>query len=160
MTPADFKALEGEKIQPLLGAIAALGAGGLLSLGADGAPFFLLSVTSIVGAYCFWLGVDNHYFTQIETKGIRHGILLWKVLVRQATQSQIYMIFYIMVSIVSLILGFYGAYGTIKLSVSIDVGFAISGLLILAGLGHCALEIQLRRMVRERVIRIAARAAF
>lgn len=147
MTPTEYKALEGNKIQPMLGALAAVASGGLFSFGASSAPFFLLAALAVPVSYVFWLGVDNYFLMQLEAKtaGLENKLPE----LREATIGcQSFMLTYFIVSIGSISIGFYAHFGTYKAPINVDCGFLIVGIIALLGVAHATGSILKRRSVR------------
>lgn len=124
MTPAEQKALEASKIQPLLGALAAIASGGLLSLGSEGAPLFTASLLSLAIAYVFWNGVDNLFALQVQVSRWRHGGLIKnRSLIPRAMRYQFIMITYSVAGVFLIVAGFAASHSSISTGVSVEFVF-------------------------------------
>jgi len=130
----EWKALEGQRIQSVLGAIGALPAAALVfgddaAASAPGAPLYTAAIVLMIGAYMHWLYTDGVYhlgsiefrFTEVDLKAFRD----WetKTLHPAGYRFQWSTYAYAIASLLCTVCGLMGVYSTIRSGVSVEVGF-------------------------------------
>ena len=133
VTPTDYKTLEGQRIQALMAAVAALPGAALVASGSEGAPFFAAALVTVAAAFAFWIFTDALY--NYFLVGPREGQL------RLRMERSAYHFFwsnvgYLVASIGLTMAGFAGVHSDIRLNVSVAAGFGLTALLAVAVMAH------------------------
>ncbi len=146
----DFKEMESARIQPLLGAVAALPAAALV-LGDDasaGAPLFLVSMTCAAIAYVMWMCSDAVFAVHFEHDGESYpgesrrleGVgyyMSWCTYVYGAA------------SIGASALGFAAVHSTLRSGLSAELGFLAAFAFFIAAASHGAHAVHLRNIQED-----------
>ncbi|WP_436357929.1 hypothetical protein [Brevundimonas sp. CEF1] len=142
MNAAEFKELEGQRIQQVLGAIGALPAAMLVfgdgpSTAAAGAPLFVAAIALIVGSIMHWNYTDGAYHLDTIEHDVRlvdqPKVDLWQEdLERAGYWFQGLTYYYGISSLICSVAGVAAVYSTIRLSVSVEIGFLAAGAVTIA----------------------------
>lgn len=120
VTPTDYKTLEGQRIQALMAAVAALPGAALVASGSKGAPLFAAALVAIAGAFMCWIFTDGIYhFSTVPNRSQRD----WARLLRAGYRYQWSTILYGAMSILLSISGFAGVHSGQTTTVSVAAGF-------------------------------------
>lgn len=164
MNAAEYKQLEGQRIQQVLGAIGALPAAMLVfgdgpSTAAAGAPLFTIAIALIVGALMHWNYTDAAYHMDSIEHFVapeeQHKVDAWQDDLEMAAyrfQRRTY--FYGIASLLCSIAGVAAVYSTIRFGLSVELGFwaagigtvAVSAEVVIAGNQRNALLERCRRL--------------
>jgi hypothetical protein len=133
MNAAEYKQLEGQRIQQVLSAIGALPAAMLVfgdgpSASAAGAPLFAMAIALIVGALMHWNYTDAAYHMDCTEHSVapeeQHRVNAWqKDLEAAGYRFQRRTYFYGIASLLCSIAGVAAVYSTIRFGVSVEAGF-------------------------------------
>jgi hypothetical protein len=136
MNAAEFKQLEGQRIQQVLGAIGALPAAMLVfgdgpDTSAAGAPLFAAAIALIIGSLMNWNYTDGAYYLDSASFKVpdteAEALDQWQAnLLRNAYRFQHRTYGYGVLSLLCSIFGVAGVYSTIRTGVSVDVGFVVA----------------------------------
>lgn len=137
MNAAEYKELEGQRIQQVLGAIGALPAAMLVfgegpSTSAAGAPLFAAAIALIVGAFMHWNYTDAAYHLDCIDHHVtpQHQPLVdrWQEdLERAGYRFQGMTYFYGIASLLASLAGVAAVYSTLRAGVSVETGFWVAG---------------------------------
>lgn len=154
MTPREYKEIEGARIAPVLGAIAAVPLAGLISLKAPGAPLFALALGLSAAAYVFWMLADAMYHASClkVCEGGEYARLR-----RDAYHFQYGTVGYGAASIFLSMLGFAGHHSTLRLPITVEAGFAIGIGLYAVVIVHVVWSVRERWAIDDMVEAAAAR---
>lgn len=146
LTPTDYKTLEGQRIQALMAAVAALPGAALVASGSSGAPFFAAALVTVAAAFAFWIFTDAvySYFT-VQPREERE---------RKRMERSAYHFFwsnvgYMVASIALTMAGFAGVHSDIRLNVSVAGGFGLTALLAVAVTVHVLLSAHERNRLAQ-----------
>lgn len=129
LTPTDYKTLEGQRIQALMAAVAALPGAALVASGSEGAPFFAAALMTVAAAFAFWIFTDalyNYSIVQPREEGEA------KRMERSAYHFFWSNVGYMVASIALTMAGFAGVHSDIRLNISVAGGFGLTALLAVA----------------------------
>lgn len=146
----EFKEMEGARIQPLLGAVAALPAAALV-LGKDstaGAPLFLAALGFVAVAYIMWMCADSVFYLHYlhdHAENPAEGRRLDRVgyYLSWCTYG------YGAVSIITAGLGVAGMHSSLRTPLSVETGFVIALVFIVAAAVHGAHAVHIRNVQEE-----------
>lgn len=158
VTPTDYKTLEGQRIQGIMAAVAALPGAALVASGPAGAPFFALALGTVAAAFMFWIYTDGIYhFSTIQPR----NEVEWSRLLRAGYRYQAFTVAYAAGSIFLTMSGFAAVHSGLRLPISVGTGFAIDMVLFAAVLGHVCWCLRERNAigVEARAASLANRAA-
>ena len=142
MNAAEYKQLEGQRIQQVLSAIGALPAAMLVfgdgpSTSAAGAPLFAVAIALVVGAFMHWNYTDAAYHLDCIDHTVRPQdrptVDFWQADLEAAGyhfQGLTY--FYGIASLLCSLAGVAAVYSTIRFGVSVEVGFWTAGAVAVA----------------------------
>lgn len=123
VTPKEYKEIEGQRVAPVLGAIAALPAAALIGLGASGAPLFALAIGFAAASYVFWILQDAMYHAScLEVCNAGE----YRRLARDAYHFQGGNVLYAAASVFLSMSGFAAQHSTLRTSISVEAGFVIA----------------------------------
>jgi len=136
MNDAEYKQIEGQRIQQVLGAIGALPAAMLVfgdgaDVSAAGAPLFAAAIALIVGSLMNWNYTDGAYYLDgasfMVPEEESEALERWQsALNRHAYIFQHRTFAYGILSLICSILGVAGVYSTIRAPLSVDAGFVLA----------------------------------
>lgn len=153
VTPKEYKEIEGQRIAPVLGAIAALPAAALIALGPSGAPLFALAIGFAAVSYVFWILQDAIYHAScLEVCNASE----YKRLSRDAYHFQAGNVLYAAASVLLSIAGFAGHHSMLRVPVSVETGFILSLLMFMLVCLHVWFSVVERNAI-DRMIDIASR---
>lgn len=133
MTPTEYKTLEGQRIQAIMAAIAALPGAALVASEPQGAPFFAAALVTVAAAFMFWIYTDGIYhFSTVPN----HTPDEWSRLLRVGGRYQWATLGYGALSIFLTMAGFAGVHSDIRVPLTVDEGFRVDGVLFLTVLAH------------------------
>jgi hypothetical protein len=160
MNPAEYKQLEGQRIQQVLGAIGALPAAMLVfgdgpSTSAAGAPLFAVAIAFVVGAFMHWNYTDAAYHLDCHEHSVRAqdqpALDAWQRDVEAAgSRFQGLTYFYGIASLLSSLAGVSAVYSTIRFGVSVELGFWAAGVVTVVVCGEVVLSGRRRNKLVER----------
>lgn len=153
VTPKEYKEIEGQRVAPVLGAIAALPAAALIALGPEGAPLFALAIGFAAASYVFWILQDAMYHAScLEVCNADE----YRRLSRDAYHFQGANVLYAAASVLLSMAGFAGQHSTLRGPISVEIGFVVSLTAFLLVCVHIWLSV-LERNAIDRMIEAAAR---
>lgn len=136
MNDAEYKSIEGQRIQQVLGAIGALPAAMLVfgdgpAISATGAPLFVAAIVLVIGSLMNWNYTDAAYHMDSLHMELpeehQPAHLAWMAdLERAGYQFQHRTYGYAIASLLCSILGVAGVYSTLRSGVSVNVGFLVT----------------------------------
>lgn len=124
MTPKDSKEIEGQRILPAIGGVAALPAAGLVSGGPESAALFCLALLTIAAGYWFWVLTDSYFYKHLTARSRGWGDLI-PAITERALHCQRSMIGYCVVSILASLSGFAAMHSGLRTPVSVEAGFLV-----------------------------------
>lgn len=137
--------MEGGRIQPLLGAISAL-PGAALVLGKDasaGAPLLVVALGFAAAAYIFWMCTDSVFALEYD-----YASASQELEAQQAAKVGTYMswatFYYGGASLICTVSAFAAIHSSLRTSLSVEVGFMVGIVTIVAAIGHCTHAIHVR----------------
>lgn len=144
MTPTEYKNLEGQRIQAIMGAIAALPGAALVASKPEGAPLFAAALIAVAVAFLFWILTDAIYhFSTIPHQTPAE----WARLMRAGYRYQWSTIGYAALSIVLTLAGFAGAHSDLRSPVTIEAGFGLAVVFFVAALLHALWSVDERNKI-------------
>lgn len=144
VTPTDYKTLEGQRIQALMGAIAALPGAALVASGPEGAPLFGAALITVAAAFMFWIFTDGIYhFSTIPNRTADE----WARLLRAGYRYQRATILYGAASVFLSMAGFAGVHGGLSTGLSVTAGFLIDVVLFAVVLLHILWSVHERNQI-------------
>lgn len=150
VTPKEYKEVEGQRIAPVLAAIAALPAAGLLTLKAPGAPIFIVALAFIAAAYVFWLFGDAVYHAYFGTSLSEEPS---PKLMSDFSQHCQYATFgYAVASVMTSFLGLAAHHSTLRSPLSVELGFIVGIFVAGAVASHAFWALQKRSACEDLVI--------
>ncbi|HAL07207.1 MAG TPA: hypothetical protein DCP26_07625 [Brevundimonas sp.] len=133
LTPTDYKTLEGQRIQALMAAVAALPGAALVATGPQGAPFFAAALVAVAASFMFWIFTDAIYHLSIVQPRAPEE---WKRLIRAGYRYQWSCVGYGAASILLSMCGFAGIHAGIVGPWSVATGFILALAFFVAVLVH------------------------
>lgn len=153
VTPKEYKEIEGQRVAPVLGAIAALPAAALIGLDSPGAPLFALAIGFAAASYVFWILQDAMYHAScLEVCNADE----YKRLARDAYHFQSWNVLYAGASVMLSIAGFAGQHSTLRAPISVEAGFVAALVTFLGVCVHIAFAVHERNAI-DRMVDAAAR---
>lgn len=135
MNAAEYKNIEGQRIQQVLGAIGALPAAMLVfgdgpTTVAAGAPLFAAAIVLIVGALMNWNYTDAIFYLDTEHHVVPmdhvEDLATWQIALENAGDRFQYRTYgYGVLSLLCSITGVAGVYSSLRLPIPVDIGFLI-----------------------------------
>ena len=142
----DWKTIEGQRVQAVLGAVGALPAAALVlsdnaAVVSPGAPLFLAAVVMVLGAYVHWLNTDGIYHLDsleiVVPPDMYAARVEWcRGLRKPGLQYQFSTYAYAGSSMMLTIAGFAAIHTDIRLPVTVGWGFAAAGALLVVTLAE------------------------
>ena len=133
MNAAEYKEIEGQRIQQVLGALPAamLVFGESPSTSAGGAPLFAAAIALIVGALMNWNYTDGAYYLDSISYTVpdeeREALDRWEAdLLAAGYRFQHRTYSYAILSLFCSILGVAGVYSTLHTGISVNIGFGLA----------------------------------
>lgn len=153
VTPKEYKEIEGQRVAPVLGAIAALPAAALIGLDSPGAPLFALAIGFAAASYVFWILQDAMYHAScLEVCNADE----YARLARDAYHFQAGNVLYAGASVMLSMAGFAGQHSTLRTSISVETGFVVALVTFLMVCVHIGIAVVERNAI-DRMIDTAAR---
>jgi hypothetical protein len=154
LTPTDYKTLEGQRIQGLMAAVAALPGAALVATGPHGAPFFAAALVAIAASFMFWILTDNIYhYSTVRPRDPGE----WDRLVRAGFRYQWSCVGYGAASIMLSMFGFAGQHTGIVGPLSVATGFVLALGFFVIAISHVVWSSHERNQIGNQV-RAAAQA--
>jgi 4-hydroxybenzoate polyprenyltransferase len=123
LTPTDYKTLEGQRIQALMAAVAALPGAALVASGPEGAPFFAAALVAISASFMFWILTDAIYhFSTVQPREPAE----WNRILRAGHRYQWACTGYGGLSVLLSMIGFAGVHSGISGPWSVATGFLVA----------------------------------
>ena len=136
LTPPDDKTLEGQRIQGVLGAVAALPGAALVASGPEGAPLFALALVAVAASYVFWILTDAIVFHMQYAPRLSRDERFERM--RVGYRYQWATVLYGAASILLTMAGFAGVHSGVTTSIDVGTGFGIVLLLAVFVFVHVA----------------------
>lgn len=125
MTPTEYKSLEGQRIQAVLGAVAALPGAALVASGAEGAPMFAAGLIAVAAAFMCWIYTDGVYHCSLVPNQTEAE---WDRLLRAGYRYQWGTFGYGALSIVLTLSGFAGVHSELRSPLTVGQGFMVDAI--------------------------------
>ncbi|WP_461344460.1 hypothetical protein [Brevundimonas sp. GN22] len=133
VTPTDYKTLEGQRIQAVMAAVAALPGAALVATGPQGAPFFAGALIAIAASFMFWIYTDTIYhLSTIQPRQPSE----WQRLIRAGYRYQGSCLAYGVASILLSLSGFAAHHTGLVGPWSVSTGFGLAFIFFVVCVGH------------------------
>lgn len=153
VTDFEWKQLEGQRIMPVLGAVAALPGAALIAAGPAGAPLFCAALVMIAAAYIFWLFTDGIYELTVHAKALENRMELVKRWLGRGFHFQLMMVLYGAGSVICTVAGMAGEHSSLRVPVTTEQGFLLMGALMAVVLVHVLWGLKRLRAARTDLAR-------
>lgn len=153
VTPREYKEIEGARIAPVLGSIAAVPLAGLIALSSPASPFFVVALALSAGAYIFWMLTDTAY--HISTLSLMEG-KDWQWLSSRAYHFQHATLAYGALSVLMSAFGFAAHHSSLRGPLDVNAGFIIAVVVVVFGIAHAVWAALERNRLFSRVSEVAA----
>lgn len=121
----EWKQLEGQRIMPVLGAMAAVPGAAIIAASPAGAPLFCAALMLIAAAYVFWLFTDGIYHLTVHAHKLPTYPDLLKRWMPRGLHFQLMTVLYGGGSVICTVAGFAGQHSTLRGPLSVEQGFLV-----------------------------------
>ncbi len=146
LTPTDYKTLEGQRIQAVMAAVAALPGAALVASGPSGSPFFAAALVTVAASFAFWIFTDAIYhYSMVKPR----SDLEWKQMMNASLHFFWAHVGYLIASIGLTMAGFAAVHSGIKTNVSVAAGFGVAALIAFVVAAHVIWSANLRNTLGQ-----------